>query len=150
MAVLSISNNEKVIQLSLNYMMQCSGGYVGEAGGGGDYEVCEIPTDTVLNIQNFINYSGDAFLVIDQLTGANQNIYIRKNQGQPQLITFGTNFAFNTNDILYIESEYDKQYGSNPLNTSYSVEVFREPQYQGEVETPFVTLANLTMTIKTP
>ena len=42
MAVLSISNNEKVIQLSLNYMMQCSGGYVGEAGGGGDYEVCEI------------------------------------------------------------------------------------------------------------
>ena len=104
---------------SISYYMDCTGGDQG----GGDYETCSIPEDTLFNIQSFFTETGNMMMTIDQTLGGTQNIYLRFNQGQPVLVENGIPIYFTTSDEIFIESEYTRAYGGNPLNVAYEISV---------------------------
>lgn len=99
----------------LNYDFQCAGN--------GEAEQCSLETSLI--VTDYVNYTGDMFLVFELLSGKPINIQLSKNDGPYE--TLSTNYLLNSTDLIMLKSsKYTRYGGSVNIKSSYNMYIYRD------------------------
>ena len=106
----------------LNYTLTCVGN--------GEVEQCSVEDN--LFITDYVNYTGDMFLVFDLLSVNSLDIQLSKNGGQYQVVN-NINYSLNSTDLIMLKTSKDTtDSGTNPIDVSYNMYIYRDSIDQNE------------------
>ena len=122
MSILNIINLP-LSQISiLNYDLTCVGN--------GEVEQCSVEDNLI--ITDYVSYIGDMFLVFDLISVNQLDIQLSKNGGQYQVVN-NINYVFNNTDSIMLKTSKDTtDSGTNPIDISYNMYIYRDPIDQNE------------------
>ena len=121
MSRLTINKAEKEAPSILIYDFICVGN--------GEVEQCSLEADLI--VTDYVNYTGDMFLVFELLSGNPINIQLSKNNEPYERLS--TNYPLNSTDLIRLKSSKDTtDSGANPINVSYNMNIYREAIDQNE------------------
>ena len=113
-----------IINLSLpllNYGFQCVGN--------GEVEQCSLMDK--LTVTDYVNYTGDMFLVFELLSGKPINIELSKNGEQYERLSI--NYQLNSTDLIRLKASKDTTDGGpNAIRSSYNMYIYRDSIDQNE------------------
>lgn len=114
--------NLSLLQISvLNYDFQCAGN--------GEAELCLLEVSLI--VTDYVNYTGDMFLVFELLSGNPINIQLSKNDGPYEMLS--TNYLLNSTDLIMLKSsKYTRYGGSVHIKSSYNMYIYRDSIDQNE------------------
>ena len=122
---MSISNiiNLPLSQIDiLNYTLTCVGN--------GEVEQCSVESSLI--VTDYVNYTGDMFLVFDLLSVNSLDIQLSKNGGQYQVVN-NINYSLNSTDLIMLKTSKDTtDSGTNPIDVSYNMHIYRDSIDQNE------------------
>ena len=122
MSVITITNAELEVPSILNYYMTCVGN--------GEVETCTV--EEILPVNDYVTYTGDMLLTFDLISVNDLEIQLSKNGEQYTLVNYIT-YSFNNNDILTLKSAKDTtDSGTNTIDVSYNMNIYREAVDQNE------------------
>ena len=105
----------------LDYDFQCVGN--------GEVEQCSLETSLI--VTDYVNYTGDMFLVFELLSGNPINIKVSKNNGPYEMLS--TNYQLNSTDLIMLKALKNTTGGGpNPIKTSYNMYIYRDSIDQNE------------------
>ena len=97
--------------------------------GNGEVEHCSLEDSLI--VTDYVNYTGDMFLVFELLRGNPINIQLSKNDEQYERLI--TNYPLNSTDSIRLKASKDTTYGgANPIHTSYNMYIYRDSIDQNE------------------
>ena len=121
MSILNIINLSLPQISVLNYDFMCSGN--------GEVEQCSLEDNLI--VTDYVNYTGDMFLVFELLSGNPINIQISKNYEPYERL--GPNYPLNSTDSIRIKSSKNTtNSGPNPIRSSYNMYIYRDSIDQNE------------------
>ena len=121
MSILNIINLSLPQISVLNYYFQCAGD--------GEVEQCSLEGDLI--VTDYVNYTGDMFLVFELLSGKPINIELSKNGEQYERLSI--NYQLNSTDLIMLKSSKYTRYGRpNPIKSSYNMYIYRDSIDQNE------------------
>ncbi len=122
MSILNIINLPLSQISTLNYDFICVGN--------GEVEQCFLEDNLI--VTDYVNYTGDMFLVFDQISVNQLDIQLSKNGGQYQVVN-NINYVFNNTDSIMLKTSKDTtNSGTNHINISYNMFIYRDPIDQNE------------------
>ena len=122
MSILNIINLSLPQISVLNYDFQCVGN--------GEVEQCSLEASLI--VTDYVNYTGDMFLVFDPISVNQLDIQLSKNGGQYQVVN-NINYVFNNTDSIMLKTLKDTtDSGINHINSSYNMYIYRDPIDQNE------------------
>ena len=105
----------------LNYDFECVGN--------GEVEKCSLEANLI--VTDYVNYTGDMFLVFELLSGKPINIQLSKNDEQYERLS--ANYPLNSTDSIRLKSSKDTtDGGANPIRASYNMYIYRDSIDQNE------------------
>ena len=119
MSILNIINLSLPQISVLNYDFQCVGN--------GEVEQCSLETSLI--VTDYVNYTGDMFLVFELLSGNPLNIQLSKNGEQYE--TLYINYPLNSTDQIMLKVLKDTT-NSGKISTSYNMYIYKDPIDQND------------------
>ena len=90
--------------------------------GNGEVEYCSV--EDRLIVTDYVNYTGDMFLVFELLSGNPINIQLSKNDEPYERLSI--NYPLNSTDLIRLKASKDTTGGgANPIHTSYNMYIQR-------------------------
>ena len=121
MSILNIINLSLPQISVLNYDFQCVGN--------GEVEQCSLEVDLI--VTDYVNYTGDMFLVFELLSGNPINIQLSKNNEPYERLS--PNYPLNSTDLIRFSSSKTITGGdTNPIKSSYNMYIYRNSIDQNE------------------
>ena len=121
MSILNIINLPLPQINILNYDFICVGN--------GEVEKCSLEDNLI--VTDYVNYTGDMFLVFELLSGKPINIQLSKNNEPYERLS--TNYPLNSTDLIMLKSSKDTtDSGINHINSSYNMYIYRDSIDQNE------------------
>ena len=119
MSILNIINLSLPQISVLNYDFQCAGN--------GEVEQCSVETSLI--VTDYVNYTGDMFLVFELLSGNPLNIQLSKNGEQYERLYI--NYPLNSTDQIMLKVLKDTT-NSGQIHTSYNMYIYKDPIDQND------------------
>ena len=119
MSILNIINLSLPQISVLNYDFQCAGN--------GEVEQCSVETSLI--VTDYVNYTGDMFLVFELLNGTPLNIQLSKNGEQYERLYI--NYPLNSTDQIMLKVLKDTT-NSGQIHTSYNMYIYKDPIDQND------------------
>ena len=121
MSILNIINLSLPQISVLNYDFICVGN--------GEVEQCYLEDNLI--VTDYVNYTGDMFLVFELLSGKPINIQLSKNDEPYERLS--PNYPLNSTDSIRLKALKDTTgSGPNPIHTSYNMYIYRDSIDQNE------------------
>ena len=121
MSILNIINLSLPQISVLNYDFQCVGN--------GEVEQCSLEASLI--VTDYVNYTGDMFLVFELLSGNPINIQLSKNDEPYERLSI--NYQLNSTDLIMLKAlKNTTDGGANPIHTSYNMYIYRDSIDQNE------------------
>lgn len=121
MSILNIINLSLPQISVLNYDFMCAGN--------GEVEQCSLEDNLI--VTDYVNYTGDMFLVFELLSGNPINIQLSKNDEQYERLS--TNYPLNSTDSIRLKASKDTtDGGTNHIHSSYNMYIYRDSIDQNE------------------
>ena len=121
MSILNIINLSLPQISVLNYDFICVGN--------GEVEQCSLEDNLI--VTDYVNYTGDMFLVFELLSGNPINIQLSKNDEPYERLS--TNYPLNSTDSIRLKASKDTtDGGTNPIDSSYNMYIYRDSIDQNE------------------
>ena len=118
MSILNIINSQISV---LNYDFQCVGN--------GEVEQCSLETSLI--VTDYVNYTGDMFLVFELLSVNSLDIQLSKNGEQYERLHI--NYSLNSTDLIMLKSSKNTTDGGpNAIHVSYNMHIYRDSIDQNE------------------
>ena len=119
MSILNIINLSLPQISVLNYDFQCVGN--------GEVEQCSVETSLI--VTDYVNYTGDMFLVFELLSGNPLNIQLSKNGEQYERLYII--YRLNSTDQIMLKVLKDTT-NSGQIHTSYNMYIYKDPIDQND------------------